>query len=57
MRSALSILIEKCAVTVELTSNRLRLSGRGVFGIIAVVAMVFGIAHFAPQFISFVSVR
>jgi hypothetical protein len=53
----LQTLFEKCTVTVEITGDRCRISGRGLFGIAAVVAIVGTITYFAPQLISLIAVR
>jgi hypothetical protein len=42
-------LVEKCAVTVEITGDKCRISGKGLFGILGVVALLALIVHFAPQ--------
>jgi hypothetical protein len=57
MLSILNSLFEKCAVTVEITGDKLRVSGKGLFGILGVVALVTLIVHFAPQLIALVGGR
>lgn len=52
---ALLSLIEKCTVTVEITGDKWRLTGRGFFGVLAVLAIIFAIAFGAPQLISHLS--
>jgi hypothetical protein len=52
MLTFLSSLFEKCAVTVEVSGERLRISGKGLFGTLAVVALFALIVHFAPPLIA-----
>jgi len=57
MAALLTALLEKCAVTLEITGDRFRISGKGLFGILGVVALLALIVHFMPQLIAFVSAR
>ena len=51
MTKLLTTLVEKCAVTVEIAGDKCHISGKGLFGIIGVVALLGLIVHFAPQLI------
>lgn len=57
MSSLLPSLFEKCAITVEVTGDKLRVSGKGVFGVLAVVALLALIALFLPQLLAFIGSR
>jgi hypothetical protein len=57
MGPLLSSLFEKCAVTVEITGDKFRISGKGFFGIVGVVLLLALIVHFAPQIIAFIGGR
>jgi hypothetical protein len=57
MLALLSSLIEKCTVTVEITGDQLRISGKGFLGILAVTALFMLIVYFAPQLVTFLNAR
>jgi hypothetical protein len=52
MSKFLTSLVEKCAVSLEIAEGRCHITGKGLFGILGVVAILAFIVHFAPQLVS-----
>jgi len=57
MRAFFASLAEKCSVSLEFSGDKLRITGRGLVGIVAALAIVALILHFAPQFASLFAAR
>lgn len=57
MNKLITSLCEKCAVTVEIAEDGCRVSGKGLFGILGVVAVLGLIVHFAPELVGLFSSR
>ena len=57
MAKFLTSLVEKCAVSLEIADGRCHITGKGLFGVLGVVAILAFIVHFAPQLIGLVTGR
>jgi len=55
MTKLLTSLVEKCTVSLEIEGSRCHITGKGLFGILGVVAIFAFIVHFAPQLIGLVT--
>jgi hypothetical protein len=55
MTKLLTSLVEKCTVSVEIADGRCHITGKGLFGILGVVAILAFIIQFAPQLFGLVT--